>query len=141
MKTINTEEPLIGKKVLLGKVEAFCCPKCHNHMVQQKASKKEGKLFIFKCETCKGIFKVELNNIKCVYCKSLIKKDKAFEKKYCSLKCYNAHKNIHIKTNNENFVKPKTNICHFCKNGICKNDENHYYYGQNCTGDCDYFCR
>lgn len=134
----------LGKKTILGRppVEAFSCPKCQNVMLQQKASNIEGSIFIFKCEKCKGLYKVELNNIKCINCKTFVKKDNAFEKKYCSLNCYNEHNKIQIKRDFKRPITQKANICcRFCKGGVCRNDENRYNYEQICPGECDYFYR
>ena len=143
MKKENKEEIGLGKKIILGtpSVEAFLCPFCKTTMLQSKALRQEKtNEFIFKCERCKKISKVTLNNISCAKCKKLVKADKAFLKKFCSKKCYDLfYKKFSLPSKSSN--SPQTSNCLHCVKGYCMNDENRYYYDQKCPGDCDYYYR
>lgn len=144
IKKMNKETIGLGKKITTGRppVEAFKCPFCNNIMLQNKALRQDKEnYFVFKCETCKRLSKVTLNNIACAKCKSLVKADKAFLEKFCSINCYNTFNNKAQKT--EIFPKsnPKQNNCLHCINGFCKNDENPHCYDKKCPGDCDYYQR
>lgn len=144
IKKMNKETIGIGKKITLGRppVEAFNCPFCNNVMLQNKALRQDKENdFIFLCETCKRLSKVTLNNIECTNCKCLVKTNKAFLEKFCSINCYNTFYN---KVPNSDILpksNSKSNNCLHCIKGYCKNDENRYYYDKKCPGDCDYYQR
>lgn len=145
MDVKSKDEVPWGQKYIFGyrpAVEYFKCPYCTESMHQNEALYKEsGNIFIFQCKKCNRKAKVILNNVKCKYCNQYTIPSRLVREKYCSLACYEADNGIIRKTQEQENTPLSVNSCVYCKNGVCRNDENPYYYDQGCPGDCDYFYR
>ena len=136
------DSEFIRENVILGGPdgieEVAVCPNCHSICQED-----EGKYDEFTCINCGTNFSAELNNYNCEQCTCRVSELKAI-KKDCFVFCSEYHRDVYFENENnpapyEPEPEPKPDaVCIYCKKSKCRNDES-YYYGQTCPGDCDHW--
>lgn len=125
--------------------EVAVCPNCKATLTEYFAGDERDE---FKCRNCGTEFTAELNNEYCEKCGRPVSEQRVINCDgvlFCCKACEYDYFDSWPDGSDEEENTPNipsdriTNCTHCDSSGICRNDENRYFYETKCPGECDYY--